>query len=98
MGACVMRGNDQMRRESFQKCERILALPCNDVRPMFTLGMKTPDEVWNNVNLDEPALIRQADPIKPALCVTKESFEGDPLLPVFTIDVIGRAQQHRPAA
>ncbi len=70
----------------------------NDVRPMFTLGMRTPDEVWNNVKLDEPALIRQAAPVKPALCVTKESFEGDPLLPVFTIDVVGRARRYRPAA
>jgi len=33
-GACVMRGNDQMRRNSDQKCERILALPISGRRPV----------------------------------------------------------------
>ncbi len=83
---------------SIQKKLDIFRRYYNAVRPMFTLGMRTPDEVWNDVTLDEPVLIRQADPIKPALCVTKDSFEGDPLLPVFAIDVVGRSQRYRPAA
>jgi len=62
----------------------------NKVRPMWTLGMRTPDEVWNNVALEESVLIPEADPIKPAICVTKELFEGDPLLPVLDIDVVWR--------
>jgi len=69
----------------------------NCVRPMCVLAMRTPEEMWNDVQLDVPVLIAETDPIKPAICVTKDSFEGDPLLPVFKIDIVGRAQC-RPAA
>ena len=68
----------------------------NTARPMWTLGMKTPEETWNGTELVEPVLTAEKDPIKPAISVTKENFEGDPLLPVFRIDFVGRAQ--RPAA
>ncbi len=58
--------------------------------------MKTPEEAWNGTQLDEPVLIAERDPIKPAVSVAREHFEGDPILPVFRIDVLGRAR--RPAA
>ena len=81
---------------SIQKKLNVYKQWFNTARPMYVLGMRTPEEMWNDVNLDEPVLIAEVDPIKPAISVTKESFEGDPLLPVFNIDIGGRAQ--RPAA
>ena len=81
---------------SIQKKLDVFRQYYNAVRPMWILGMRTPKEVWNGAALDEPALFAERDPINPAVSVTKESFEGDPLLPVFRIDVVGRAR--RPAA
>jgi putative transposase len=83
---------------SIQKKLDVFRRYYNTVRPMFTLGMRTPEEAWNGMKLDEPVPIRQADPIKPAICVTKKLFEGDPLLPVFSIEVLGCKRRYRPAA
>jgi hypothetical protein len=81
---------------SIQKKADVFRRYYNTIRPMWVLGMRTPEEVWNGAALDEPVLFAEADAIKPAVGVTKESFEGDPLLPVFRIDIVGRA--YRPAA
>jgi hypothetical protein len=62
----------------------------NIAHPMWALGMRTPEEVWNNVALEQPVLIPEADPVKPAICVRKQAFEGDPLLPVLDMDVVWR--------
>ena len=81
---------------SIQKKLDVFRRYYNCVRPMCVLGMKTPEESWSGTELDEPVLIAERDPVKPAICVTKKSFEDDPLLPVFNIDIVGRAC--RPAA
>jgi transposase InsO family protein len=87
-----------MSERSIQKKLDVFRKWYDTERPMYVLGMKTPEETWNGTVLDEPVLTPERDPIKPAICVTKKSFEGDPLLPVFRIDVVGLRRRYRPAA
>ena len=83
---------------SIQKKLNVFREYYNTMRPMCVLGTRTPEETWNGTELDEPVLFAERDPIKPAVSVTKKFFEGDPLLPVFRIDIVGRARRYRPAA
>ncbi len=65
----------------------------NNVRPQWGLGCRTPDEVWNGVNLPEPVPIRARDPVKPAISVEKKLYRGDPYLPILKIEVIREARR-----
>ena len=59
----------------------------NTERPMWILDGRTPDEMWRG---DEPPAakatpIRQADPVKPTISVTRHHFGGDRNLPRIEI-------------
>jgi hypothetical protein len=59
----------------------------NQIRSHASLGGRTPDEVWNDIELPEPISIRQVDPIDVTASVKRRLFGGDPRLPVIDVDV-----------
>jgi transposase InsO family protein len=75
---------------SIQKKLDIFRRHYNGVRPMWTLGMRTPDETWAGTELPRVVLIPECDPVKPAVNVTRKNFLGDPLLPVLDIETAWR--------
>jgi hypothetical protein len=85
-------------RRSIQKKLDVFRRWYNAVRPMWVLGMKTPEEAWAGLDLERPTLIAEADSVKPAVSVERGRFEGDPLLPVIRIELTVRKGRRRAAA
>ena len=59
----------------------------NEVRIHSALEGRTPEEMWNGIELPEQIPILQADPIEVTASVKRRAFGGDPRLPVIDIDV-----------
>lgn len=57
----------------------------NEHRPHSALGIHTPDEVHVGIELPEPIPFRAANPIGVTVDVYKQSYRGDPSLPVISI-------------
>ena len=60
----------------------------NTERPMWTLGSKTPEEVWSNLPLPQAFPMQQRDRLKPAVTVSRVHFHGDCHLPKLNIQII----------
>ena len=57
----------------------------NEHRPHASLGGRTPDEVWNSIELPESNPIRATDSDQILLQIHAQAHRGDPTLPVVTL-------------
>ena len=60
----------------------------NEHRPMFILGGRTPDEIWNGIPLPDATPMRIHDPICPAINMDRKHYRGDPHLPIIDIHIV----------
>jgi hypothetical protein len=60
----------------------------NTVRPKWALKGRTPEQVWNGIELPAPRVYLQRDGVQPGFSVTRHTFKGDCALPVIRIQVI----------
>ena len=65
----------------------------NAERPMWVLGGRTPNEVWEAFRLAEAKAFRARAPHRPIFKVEREAYLDDPYLPVISIELTGTVKK-----
>jgi len=60
----------------------------NAERPIYSLGSRTPDDLWAGAHSPAPLPLRQNNPVKPALSVRRVAYRGDPNLIALNIQIV----------